>query len=189
MLQPCSTSSTPASRAARDGSAAAPLRPKSKTVGTSGSAEVPRPEVIDRDAGRERIALVGDPPRQGGPSAGAGRRESLRARRFGFQVRFGRLAAPRRGVNFSPGCRSPCGPLQGARSRPPASSRPRACWLPGRAHSRRGRPRLRPREVRASAFAAGGCQAFVLRDSSPRHGPRATTDFSSASASRDLLLG
>ena len=40
-------------------------------------AEVPRPDVIDRDARRQRMARVGEPLRESGTSAGAGRRKRL----------------------------------------------------------------------------------------------------------------
>ena len=61
-------------------------------------AEVPHPDVVDGDAGRQRMPRIGHPAGQRRAAAGAGRRERLAARRLGFEVRFRRLerAAQRR---------------------------------------------------------------------------------------------
>ena len=76
MLQLCSMSST-ASQSSNSGCVGGvPLRPKSNTVGTSGLAHVPHPDVIDRDARRQRMTRVGKPLGKGGTSPGAGRRET-----------------------------------------------------------------------------------------------------------------
>src|SRR5438128_666443 len=50
------------------------------------SAEVPAPEVIDGDAGRQRVLGVGDPAGQGSPAARAGTRVDRGERRVNGRV-------------------------------------------------------------------------------------------------------
>src|SRR5262245_26025050 len=51
-------------------------------------AEMPGPDVVDRDAGRERVLSIGEPVRQCRPSAGAGGREWLEPGFVRFEVVF-----------------------------------------------------------------------------------------------------
>ncbi len=98
MLQPFSISST-ASQSSNSGCVGGgALAAEVEDGRRPAAAEVPRPDVIDRDAGRQRVPSVGHPAGQRRTPAGARRRERPAARRLGLQVRLGRLqrAAQRR---------------------------------------------------------------------------------------------
>ena len=178
MLQPCSMNSTASQSSSSGCVGGVPLRPKSKTVGDQRLAEVPRPDVVDRDAGRQRVAPVGHPAGQRGAPAGAGRRERLVARRLGLQVRFERLHAPRRAACTSrPAPRPPCAAASTAAfaaSRFFCAASAFAASASSDVQLRRGRglPRPPPAAAVRSSRAASPASSFASAGRRPS-GPRA----------------
>ncbi len=125
MLQPFSINSTASQSSSAGCVGGVPLRPKSKTVGDQRLAEVPRPDVVDGHACRQRVAGGRRPI-----CASAARRpvlvfgNGLRRDGVGLQVRFERLERPgQRRVCVAGVARAPCG----AASTAPARCRFAAC--------------------------------------------------------------
>ncbi len=108
-------------------------------------AEVAHPDVIDRDAGRQRMPPVGHPSGERGAAAGAGRREGLVARLLGLEVRLGRLPCSGEWrVGHRSTSRPPCGRPRRRPSRRRVPWERYPSWRDRTSPGRRGRGLPRP---------------------------------------------